>query len=254
VVFGILPTLSDAKKFGKTLNELSLRLHQYRRDAGRHVRRGFNFELQQDVEVFGSESLEQILISAANTGTFGFDRNTNVIGSGSSNLGSIPTSAVSTELFMHKSRSVWFDGSFTYFIPEIPGFSGRLEKYLVEYDRMLGLQMDSNAAWQLSPWSWLVDWFFDISENLAAIEVAHDDNLVMNYGYAMERTICTAVAKTQFLPASLGTLGNSTLTTELRTETKRRVRANPYGFVKGSDESVWTPYRLAVLAALGISR
>jgi len=115
--------------------------------------------------------------------------------------------------------------------------------------------MDSNAAWQLQPWSWLIDWFTDISENLAAIQVAHDDNLVMNYGYGMEETVRSLVLKTTFTePNPKVNRGTQFLQTAWETRTKRRIRANPYGFVSSANNGAWTPYRMAVLAALGISR
>lgn len=157
---------------------------------------------------------------------------------------------------MSMRREIQFSGSFTYHIPEIPGFSGRLEKYMSEHDRLMGLTLDAKAAWQLSPWSWLIDWFTDIRENIAAISVAHDDNLVMNYGYAMDHSVWNVTAKTMFAPSytKLNFGATKFLNTSWKTEAKRRIRANPYGFVSSADGGFWTPYRMAVLAALGISR
>lgn len=255
IVFGIIPTLSDAKQLGKILSDLSMHLYQFRRDIGKRVRRNFVYPVQQVGDIFDSTEFSACNLFAGNTGQVGFKTNYDVPG-GSSSTGSLGDFRSGTQLFMLETREIWFSGSFTYFLPELPGFSGRIERYMSEYDRLLGLTMDSSAAWQLMPWSWLIDWFTDISENLAAIQIAHDDNLVMNYGYAMDRSKRTVIMKTVFNPPSPRVnLGGSTfLNTMWETTSKRRIRANPYGFVSSADEGVWTPYRLAVLAALGISR
>lgn len=250
-VFGLIPTVSDAQKLSRELLKISRSLHQFRRDAGKRVRRSFYFPETIFAGSFKTPDIDQVAIAAAGAGSFGFNV-TRVGGSSSSGIISSPP-IDATELFISEKRKTWFKGSFTYFMPEIPGYSGRLEKYLVEHDRILGLQLDTRTAWQLMPWSWLIDWFTDIRENIAAIEVAHDDNLVMNYGYAMEESVRTAVAKTMIPPGVMNDRAEQ-LNTSLRTTTKRRVRANPYGFVGGSDGTAWTPYRLAVLAALGITR
>lgn len=154
---------------------------------------------------------------------------------------------------MTETRWMDFSGSFTYVLPEIPGFSGRLEKYLASMDALLGLSMSARIAWQIQPWSWLIDWFLDVRQNIAAIQTGHDDNHVVNYAYAMETVERRAVAKVQFTGAS-PMIGASYVSSYMTATLKRRIRANPYGFVSESDSGAWGPYRLAILAALGLSR
>lgn len=252
LVFGVIPTISDAKKMARVLKDMSHSLYQLRRDVGKRVRRSFVFPEMRQVDILGPSDLGLSVCAVGNSGSFGFRTVSTMPGSSSAGIVTPPENG--REMFVLQSREIWFKGSFTYFLPEIPGFSGRLEKYLSEADRLLGLQMDSKVAWQLTPWSWLIDWFTDIRENIAAVQVAHSDNLVMNYGYVMERSERTAIMKAQFGARPGETYSGKQLNTEISTVTKRRLRANPYGFVSGSDNTVWTPYRLAVLAALGISR
>lgn len=256
MVFGIIPTLSDAKELSTVLKDLSTSLYQLRRDEGKRVRRSFHFPTEQRAEIFTSADLASANIAAASYGRLGFANRPGVGDGGSSSLGDLGAFRTTTELFMSMRREIQFSGSFTYHIPEIPGFSGRLEKYMSEHDRLMGLTLDAKAAWQLSPWSWLIDWFTDIRENIAAISVAHDDNLVMNYGYAMDHSVWNVTAKTMFAPSytKLNFGATKFLNTSWKTEAKRRIRANPYGFVSSADGGFWTPYRMAVLAALGISR
>jgi len=257
LVFGLIPTYDDAIDIAKVMKTLSIRLLQLKRDAGRPVRRNLGLPLTQKAEIF--EATTDLRLGGTNISVdclensgFGYNQVTDY-GSGTGTLGSVRTAEAIPTFFMRETRKVWFSGSFTYQIPTIPGLSGKLETWLSEYDRLLGLSANSVNAWQLTPWSWLIDWFLDIRQNLDAISVAHDDNLVVNYGYCMERIERTEIAKVQFTGGT-GIAGNPFVHTESSLISKRRIRANPYGFVKEADSSQWSSYRLAVLGALGISR
>jgi hypothetical protein len=127
---------------------------------------------------------------------------------------------------------------------------------MVETDRLLGLTIDPSVAWQLSPWSWLIDWFIDIGDQMEALTVNFDDNLVLNYGYAMRTIERSIVAKVEYLDTALAhkASGLRFVDTSLTSTQKRRIRANPYGFVLQTDGDFWSSYRLAVLGALGFQR
>jgi hypothetical protein len=158
---------------------------------------------------------------------------------------------------MNETRSTWFKGSFTYVLPELPGYPERLEKYLIETDRLLGLTFDASSAWQISPWSWLIDWFIDIGTQMDIMSVNFDDNLVLNYGYAMQEIKRSVVAEVNYDKSTDKARKACSLDfvkTSLVSSQKRRIRANPYGFVLQTDGEFWSAYRLAVLGALGLSR
>lgn len=256
-VFGLMPTYDDAVKIAKELRDVSLKLHQIRRDEGRRVRRKDKLPVESKSEIFtGSDlSVPQIWVGVPlDQGTRWNDSNpTNSALSRLYGFTEESTYPTVKQLFMSESRYMSFSGSYTYVLPEIPGFSGRLEKYLASMDALLGLSMSAQTTWQIMPWSWLIDWFLDIRQNIAAISVGHDDNHVVNYAYAMETVERQAVAKVTFTGAS-PISGVTYVSTSLNAVFKRRIRANPYGFVNEQDSGAWGPYRLAILAALGISR
>lgn len=259
IVFGILPTISDAKSFGAVLKHHSRLIHQLRRDAGRPVRRRVKLPITETSQHYDDSD---IVTGSANRsaqavggGQILFNKKV-INGYGGSTAqtlyGSSPV-VTTASLDLHEQRRLWFSGSFTYYVPLIPGFSNRVGKYVSEYDKLLGLQGDANVAWQLTPWSWLIDWFWDISSQLEVISVAHDDNLVMNYGYAMETLERDIRAQLTFQWPS-GYFGPGYCRSYEKLTVKRRLRANPYGFISPTSDTEWSAYRLAILAALGLSR
>jgi len=258
MLFGVIPTVGDGLDLAKALLEITKQLQKYRKHAGQFTRRQIQYPQSVKSQIISSSELSDQGYITTGPG-LGFDSkfHTGYTGSYSGyRFGGSPTNGgvrVSTELFLSEVREVSFSGSFVYYIPTSPDFFGRLGKYVVELDRVIGLGLDPTSTWQLTPWSWLVDWFFDIRESISLIEMSHDPNLVMNYGYVMESLNRTVVAKSQF-QNKYSNSGVSYCSTYTKSAWKRRLRANPYGFVKQTDSGVFDPYRLSVLAALGISR
>jgi hypothetical protein len=79
LVFGRVPTHSDAKNLAKVLRSYSMRLHQLRRDAGRPVRRSFGIPDYQKADILSSASgqihsgPDRTVVAAGGYGGFGFD-------------------------------------------------------------------------------------------------------------------------------------------------------------------------------------
>lgn len=151
------------------------------------------------------------------------------------------------------TRRQWFEGSFTKFLPL--GFDAK--NYLDRADVLLGMELTPLTMWQLAPWTWLSDWVVDISSTLAANQAASDKSLISHYAYAMEETVASIYMDYNITPSSEGRMWSSSFPLEghyMQTDTwKRRLRANPYGFVPGGPSGL-NPFRTAVLAALGLSR
>jgi hypothetical protein len=116
--------------------------------------------------------------------------------------------------------------------------------------KIFGLELTPEVAWNLSPWSWAADWFTNAGDVISNLTDWATDGLVLRYGYVMEHTIAsntyTFVGKTGFSNTSVRP---SPVT--LVTETKRRVKANPFGF--GVTWGGLSPRQLAITAALGIT-
>jgi hypothetical protein len=151
------------------------------------------------------------------------------------------------------TRSLWFEGSFSKFLPL--GFDP--SSYLDRASVLLNTKIDVETIWKLTPWTWLSDWVVDISSTIAANQAASDKSLISHYAYAMEHTDCSvyldwsidANTATRVWEPSGPTRGSFVNQTVF----KKRIRANPFGFVPGGPSGL-NPFRTAVLAALGLSK
>lgn len=258
LLFGVIPTYGDGVELGKTLLDISRQLVLYRANAGKFLRRSFRQPQSVRTQIVSNNELRDPGYIKSGPG-YGFNpvHHGGYAGDHSAyryadSLAN-PNGRVETEFLLSEVRDFSFSGSFTYYIPQSPAFWGRLGKYAVELDRVIGLGLDPTTVWELGPWSWLADWFFDIRESLTLMEISQDTNLVMNYGYAMETLTRTVAVKSQN-HMEIANGGATMCRTYTRSAVKRRVRANPYGFVRQTDTGVFDAYRLSILSALGLSR
>jgi len=111
------------------------------------------------------------------------------------------------------------------------------------------MEITPSLAWELLPWSWMVDWFGNVGDLMANISAASYDNLVAKYAYIM-RTRRISYNTIQDQPLTIGK--SLRLNGTFFVETKERAAASPYGF--GLDWNGFSTSQLAILAALGISR
>jgi len=257
LAFGVIPTIGDGLEIASVLKDVSQRYLQLRKQSGKFTRRGRSLPLSSRTKTFFSNDLNTQGSILAGPG-YGFDRLPITGGLSTTNayeLRAGPTAGVNpiSELTMSETREVYFKGSFTYYLPVPSGLFGRLGKYVEEYDRVLGLQLDPASVWALTPWSWLIDWFTDVREMIKLATLNHDNNLVMNYGYAMETITRICLQKSRFA-GGYSNQGITYCSSYASSKSVRRIRANPYGFVSSGETSLLDPYRLAILGALGISR
>jgi len=230
VQFGWAPVAKDISKFLASVSSAEKILSQYERDAGRVVRRRYDFLPETNLSIDSSvindwpeflpvdnDYLKQFAGTLTRVRSF--------------------------------EQSRWFSGAFTYFMPT--GFDSRsaMSRYAFVADKYLGLKITPELIWQLTPWSWAVDWFSNVGDVVSNVSSWTDDHLVMRYGYLMEHTI---VKDTYTRDPSPFKNGAGTGSISLITETKQRVRANPFGF--GITWEGLSPFQLSIAAALGISR
>jgi len=230
VQFGWLPLVSDVSDFARAVRAFDTVMKQYERDAGRLVRRRYEFpstKSQSTTVVNGAPPW--FLASAGNC---------------------IATYGTRTlERTITKRR--WFNGAFTYHLPRGYDSRNKVDRYRLFADQFLGLNLDPDTLWSLAPWSWAVDWFSNAGDVINNVNSFTIDGLVMAYGYIMEHTIVRDV-----YTYSGGTQSNgNALNVDpvvLVTETKVRRGANPYGF--GVTWESLSPFQTSILVALGLSR
>jgi len=225
--FGWKPFKDDMQELINAVIHARKSIRQFQRDSGKPVRRRYRFPV--------------LTTTSKRTGL-----NFNLLrppGSENFNLwypGSYPGTVTNTYV-----SEIWFSGAYTYLAPE-----DQTSNYIVakagEVDHLLGINLTPADLWDLTPWSWLADWRYNIGTNLKNLSAFQEDNLVIKYGYLMaKQTFTTEVT----LDAPLYEVAPHYTWTSVR---KERIKASPYGF--GKNPESFSDTQWAILAALGLSK
>jgi hypothetical protein len=237
VQFGLKPFINDLKKLAVSIEEAHRKIRQFQRDSDKIVRR--KVTLRED------RSYHEISKGTATVSLPLKDVSTDVSSWYRSYPGIMTVSDVVTE-------KVWFSGAYQYHLAEADNFLGKLERYEQQVNNLLGSRITPETVWELTPWSWLFDWFADAGVFMHNISALADDSLVLRYGYIMHQTDrMRSFTTTGVLPAN-GSNIPGTLSIFKTQVTKRRTRATPYGF--GIDIGALSPRRWAILGALGMTK
>jgi hypothetical protein len=161
-------------------------------------------------------------------------------------------------LFRENKR--WFEGCFTYALPSSTDSWRKALGFGSQADQLFGLTLTPDLLWELTPWSWAVDWFSNAGEVINNVTNFGLAGLVLRYGYTMEESIERITAETgaasffssdKHFGANLRT-SSGPCSSGFEIVTKRRYPASPFGFSVGWEGL--SPTQLAITAALGITR
>ena len=208
-------------------------LKQHHRDTGRNTRREFEFPIDRQ--------------------TYNADMG----------LSAPPNLAYASGFFLsaigawHKTvvrtieRRKWFSGMFTQAVPSQSDSWQRALGFHSDAYALYGIALTPDVLWELTPWSWAVDWFTnsgDVIQNVTNFKLAGQ---VMRYGYMMEESIDKT---TVYLTAQGTSFVKQGTVVELTKQRVSKVRrpANPFGFGIGWEGL--SPTQLAITAAIGITR
>jgi len=231
VQFGWKPLISDITDIANVIVKSQDLLTQAQRDSGRVVRRRYNFppiRTLQETTVLDRTSPSPVgNIDSAFLYEF-------------YNRGKVTR-------FRETYKRQWFSGAFTYHLPD---YGSGLVKQFGQASDLLGLDLNPEVLWNITPWSWAVDWFTNIGDVIHNANTYAKYGLVLKYGYIMEHSYVSDMYsfsgptgfKSRVYP----------YTVELVTETKLRRRATPFGF--GLSLGALSGTQKAILAALGITR
>lgn len=233
VEFGWNPLISDIRSFSMAVRNANAVLTQFERDSGRNVRRRYEFPVQTTKQETLWDGPNRCYINPFNSNLL---NPAAVLG---------PAYRIRTTI-----RRQWFSGAFTYRIPLGTSLGSTLRRQYLEAGKLLGTNLTPETLWNLAPWSWAADWFSNAGDVVSNLSDAATYGLVLRYGYVMEETITTdtyvRIGDTGFKSGAGG------VTTTLVNHTKKRRRANPFGF--GVTYDGLNPIQYAILAALGMSR
>jgi hypothetical protein len=166
------------------------------------------------------------------------------------------------EISLVRETKRWFEGCFTYALPSQADTWRKSIGFGSQADQLFGIRLTPDILWELTPWSWAVDWFTNAGENITNISNFGAAGLVMRYGYMMEESIerVTATGDPAYYfstPVKNPTekyygVWSSSWSRGYETVTKRRIPASPFGFSIGWEGL--SPTQLAITAALGITK
>lgn len=238
VQFGWLPLVSEIKDTAAALQKWDSLVTQYERDAGRRVRRRYEFPIEKTSMV-----ISDFVLSPTSTSLHtGEPRNLSIV--------YMPVTPKRKIVTRETTVRRWFSGSFSYHLPADYNSRNKMRAVAAQAVELLGLEITPEVVWNLMPWSWAVDWFTNTGDVMSVISDMASDGLVVNYGYIMEHTI---VKDTHVvLGATLRGQPSRTYSTVLVTERKRRRKATPFGFGLTWDDL--SPKQFAIATALGLTK
>jgi hypothetical protein len=238
--FGIQPLKSDLQNLAKGISDFHKRVEQFKRDSGRNIRRRRHFgETRTEVDVFAGNGNDVMYIPAFQ-------------GDGRAMTTNFYDSMGSLKIIDIVEGSVSFSGAYTYYLSEAHDFLGKLERYEQLANHALGLEFDLDTAWELTPWSWLVDWFADVGTFVKNLTALSNDNVVARYAYVMHHQKVTRMFTVTGMRLKLGATGPTSASSFQTYESKTRTGATPYGF--GFNMGALSLSQKAILGALGMSK
>jgi len=235
--FGIKPVISDVRKIANAVVRSEKILRQLKRDSGRNVRRRYEFAIEPPVVESEGPGYAEAYPNPPLSWT---------TGPGYRSFGRA-----------YKTSRSWFSGCYTYHFELGDKSQSWLEEHAQKAKYLLGIELTPEVLWNLSPWSWLVDWVSNVGDIFHNVSAFADDGLVLRYGYLMNhfKQVHQANIHNLYVYNGYGNpvlkVGDS-LESLYGVEVKQRIQATPYGFglsLDGFDLRQW-----AILGALGISR
>lgn len=231
--FGVSPTVADLQKALRAVLNSERIISQYVRDSGRVVRRRKSFPVISYDKEFQYYNYVQPLRPGLTAGMGIYDNP----------YGTLTNSASFRERY-------WFSGAYVYNVIGGNNLVDKAARFAQLADKLLGTNITLDTVYQLTPWSWLVDWIVEIGPVIAANVNFASDNLVMKYGYLMRESTVNNTYNLTGL--AFRGKGESSYSCTYQTIWKERVKATPYGF--GLNTEGFSPQQWAILAALGLTK
>lgn len=171
----------------------------------------------------------------------------------SPSLGATYLARSSIKVYRETVTRIWYEGSFRFYYPEFNKIPPSLLTSMVQLKRVLrlyGLYVSPSLIYRVTPWTWLVDWFAGIGNNISALEDLVTERVVSRYIYLMRHTYDRYKYVLTWTTNDGQQLSFETYDS---VDCKRRLGSESnFGF--STAPSGLTAMQQAILAALGISR
>jgi len=229
--FGVAPTISDVKSILNTVSQADKLWKQYLRDSGRLVRRRM---VMDPVTTTTTSLYKEASTLNAPIGT-------------STRYWSSVGPIVLTETITTKR---WVSAAFLYYVAEesLSGLDGWLERANYLY----GWKPSPSAVYNLTAWSWLLDWFTNAGDVYDNISLYLEDPFLTKWAYVMEHQTVTRTFTQELVSTPLNGSRSFTASVSFTIDSKKRRKVNPFHF--GLEIGALNGRQLAILAALGLTK
>lgn len=234
--FGWDPLLSEIRNFARVSRRHDRLVRDFERGSGRKIHRRFG--MPPEVTVTHGSGNGQLLYPSLSLDYF------------------VTTPKYDWTQTITKTR--WFEGCFTYYLPPFDPDGSNWERNRQIAAKLYGVGLTPEVVYNLTPWSWALDWVSNAGDVFHNISAFRDNGLVMQYGFVMETVVNRFETRTYNIRSREVEWGSggygtppSSISSIVETITKVRYTATPYGF--GLDWNGFTPFQLSILVALGMS-
>jgi hypothetical protein len=213
LAFGWIPLVSDITKFCHVVKNHKKILDGYASGANKKLRKRHIFQ--------------PLSTSTREDGQF---------------ISSVPHGFLSASETATLSERTWFAGAFRYYLPVGSSTMEKFQRFEEQANHLLGIRLTPSAVWELTPWSWMADWYSNAGDVASNISSLGTDGLTMQYGYIMHESKSSYARICHDYPMALN----------IESKSCQRLAANPFGFQV--DLEALTNRQIAILAALGLSK
>jgi hypothetical protein len=236
--FGIRPFIGDLQKLAQAVVTGDILLQRYNREASLLTRRSLDLGSQVSTVVQPDAYME------VNLGARGGTPHPYYW------LESYGGYWTCVDEIVHSAR---FAGQYERFVPINDSFFRASTDYARRANKLLGTEITPSVVYQITPWSWLLDWFGNFNVFMTNVSYLNGNDTVLRYGYLTHRIDATRTWTRQS-PLRTGDSRDIVNTVVLKHHVRvlKRVKASPYGF--GINLPDMSPLRWAILAALGKTR
>lgn len=230
--FGWKPLFDDCVKLYGTQQLLEKKVKQLLRDNGKPVRRTWKSH-GEDVVSTSTFTDEYGHIDPLNSFVYYFY--------------SGPQSGSITRTDYNQ---VWASARFRYWLSAGPGDVLWLPRLVAALN---GLYLSPGQVYRAIPWTWLIDWFGNLSTCLDNMDAGVADSLAADYFYMMSRTGTSFLKKVEGKVWNVNLEPMSVNVSSLATvDIKNRMHGDPFGI--NTDHLTLTGRQLAIAGSLGLSR
>lgn len=236
--FGWIPLIDDLRKTIDVIRDFDVLVEKRKRQMKKVTKRVFREDELNSSHVLGHESSSIHNFCEPNFSSTGHPW-LNLFSGGSMTIS------------LQNMQRVWYEGAYKVNWPEFGTDARDTATELNQLRRLLGIRLDPVTLWKVTPWTWLLDWFVNVSDNIQRYQDMLTDEVANMYLYIMRHTYSRYEFKVQVNSRYGG--GSADCTWYKSVEVKRRIEAaNTFG---------WSPrpgglsgFQQGILGSLGIKR